>query len=150
MRRLLILVWLAAAAAGAGDEWLQFRGPQRNGISAETGLLKSWPAAGPRLLWTYDQCGTGYAGIAVTKDLILTAGTFENGTHVIALSHDGQLRWRAPNGSGRWRVPADKKDWATTFGGVRSTPTVANGLVFHLDVLGRLAAFRLDSGQEVW
>lgn len=146
----VLLAGLVTRPARAGDEWLQFRGPQRNGISASKGLLASWPATGPRLLWTFDQCGTGYAGITVTNDMIVTAGTFEDGTKVIALDHDGKLLWRAANGTGRWRVAPDKKDWATTFGGVRSTPTIANGLVFHLDVLGRLAAFKLATGQEVW
>lgn len=138
------------AAAGTEACWPQFRGPDRSGISAETNLLAVWPEKGPPLLWSYAGCGDGYAGVTMTSNRIFTAGTFSNGTAVIALGLDGRLLWSAPNGSGRWRVPSDKKDWAVPYGGTRSTPTVADGRVYQLDVLGRLGAFEAATGAEVW
>src|SRR5258707_14823336 len=47
-------------AATAAD-WPQWRGPERNGISKESGLLKQWPAEGPKLLWQVDDVGDGYS-----------------------------------------------------------------------------------------
>jgi outer membrane protein assembly factor BamB len=142
--------WAACAACDDGAVWTQFRGGLRTGIAHETGLLQSWPTNGPALRWAYTNCGSGYSGVTVSSGVILTAGTFSNGTSVIALSLEGRPLWTAPNGSGRWRVPADKKDWAVPFGGTRSTPTIADGRVFHLDVLGRLGAFDLETGREIW
>lgn len=155
------LVWALAThcAVSAADgrpgsdqdcSWRQFRGPQRNGISPSSGLLQLWPTGGPPLLWTSDDCGTGYAGVVVFDGKVLTAGSHARGTEVVALSLDGTRLWTALNGTGRWRVPKDKTDWATPFGGTRSTPTIADSRVLHLDVLGRLAAFELDTGKELW
>ena len=145
------ILMLAHVCAGAPDAaWPQFRGPARDGVTPETGLLKSWPTNGPPLTWVYTNCGGGYAGVAVADAKIVTAGTFSNGTVVTALSLEGRSLWSAPNGTGRWRVPADKRDWAVPYGGTRSTPAIADGRVFHLDVLGRLGAFDLQTGKELW
>ena len=51
-----------------GDDWPQWRGPSRDGVSQETGLLKEWPAEGPRLLWQAMDLGTGYSTPAVVGD----------------------------------------------------------------------------------
>ena len=53
------------AAAVAGSDWPQWRGPDRNGVSAETGLLKQWPPAGPPLSWSVSSLGKGYGSMAV-------------------------------------------------------------------------------------
>ena len=57
---IVVGIGLCAAPASAAD-WPQWRGPQRDGISQETGLLKEWPKAGPKLLWTVDKAGSGYS-----------------------------------------------------------------------------------------
>lgn len=130
--------------------WPQFRGAQRNGISKETGLLQSWPTDGPRLLWKFENCGTGYSGITIADSKILTAGSFPGSTKVIALDTDGKPLWTAKNGSAKWRVPVDKTHWASGYGGTRSTPAISGNKVFHLGISGRLAAFELSSGKEIW
>ncbi|MGB2823208.1 MAG: polyvinylalcohol dehydrogenase, partial [Phycisphaerae bacterium] len=59
------VVLLAAAsslpAAAGKAEWPHWRGPERNAVSSETGLLKSWPADGPPLAWQADKLGNGYS-----------------------------------------------------------------------------------------
>ncbi len=55
---------VAAAPAGRAEDWPQFRGPARDDISRETGLLRKWPAGGPKVLWTVP-VGQGYAGAAI-------------------------------------------------------------------------------------
>jgi outer membrane protein assembly factor BamB len=140
---------LGAEPPPGADDWLQFRGPTRNGISPATGLLARWPDGGPPLAWTYEECGIGYAGVVASGGRVLTAGTFrDKGTQVLCLDAGGKLLWSTPNGTGAWKVPRDK--WAANFGGTRSTPAIAAGRVFHLDVLGRLGAFDLASGGELW
>ena len=66
----LLLFGLSVEAA----DWPQFRGPARNEISEETGLLKSWPKDGPKLVWTYENAGLGYSGPAVVGNRIYLMG----------------------------------------------------------------------------
>ena len=66
----LCLCFLAALTSSAGmgtstSDWPQWRGPERNGISQESGLLKQWPAEGPKLLWQVNDIGDGYSTPAV-------------------------------------------------------------------------------------
>ena len=57
----------------AGD-WPQWRGPQRNGISSETGLLSEWPSGGPRQLWKISGLGEGFSAFAIVKGVLYTQG----------------------------------------------------------------------------
>src|SRR2546426_8173173 len=75
------LGWLASAVAGVSvcgavraSDWPQFRGPDRTGLSKETGLLKSWPAEGPRLLWKAEKCGEGHAAPSVASGRVYGMG----------------------------------------------------------------------------
>src|SRR5437879_509378 len=70
---LVVFFGLGGSCAMAAD-WPQFRGLHRDGISAETGLLKAWPENGPRLLWTYKEAGVGFSGPAVVGDRLYLAG----------------------------------------------------------------------------
>ena len=124
----------------AGPDWPQFHGPDRDALSAETGLLKTWPEGGPKLLWTYPDCGRGFSGVSVAGGAIYTAGDFGEDEYVLALDRDGCLRWKAKNGAA----------WRGEWPGSRSTPTLDADRLYHLNAVGRLAAFRAESGQEVW
>src|SRR5438876_7464982 len=64
------LLVLSTALSVAANDWPQWRGPQRNGISRETGLLKEWPSEGPKLLWQAKDIGDGYSTPAVVGELI--------------------------------------------------------------------------------
>src|SRR6266850_4597258 len=66
-------------------DWPQFRGPQRDGVSRETGLRKDWPADGPPLLWTYTGAGVGYSGPAVVGDRLYMCGGRGDSEYVFAL-----------------------------------------------------------------
>ena len=65
---------LAGTTFAAPGDWPQFRGPNRDDISRETGLLKDWPAGGPPLAWKATGLGDGYSGVSVIGDRIYTAG----------------------------------------------------------------------------
>src|SRR5512140_2225416 len=108
----LIPLCLVAAASASQPEWPQWRGPNRNGISEETGLLKEWPKDGPPLLWTATGCGIGFSSVTTKDGLIYTAGAVKDkGTFVLAFDLDGTLRWKTLNGSRQWQVPKDKSRW---------------------------------------
>ncbi len=83
----------AQVPSGPGD-WPQWRGPNRDGKSSDTGLLKEWPEDGPKLLWSVDSVGVGYSSLAVKDGLIFTQGDLGGVEHIIALdAKNGQTVW---------------------------------------------------------
>ncbi len=76
------------------DDWPQWRGPHRDGISSDKGLLQEWPADGPELLWQVDTAGVSYSSIAVKDGRIFTQGDLDGIEHIICLSvKDGAVLW---------------------------------------------------------
>ncbi len=143
----LLLHGGAAGTALAGTQpsdalgwWPEFHGPGRTNISPDKGLLKKWPPEGPPLVWRFSDCGRGYSGVSIADGKIFTAGDFGGTEFLLALDKNGRLLWKAPNGRA-WRGPSP---------GSRATPTYNDGLLYHLNPNGRLAAFDADTGKEVW
>lgn len=91
---LLSLVLTSAICVARADDWPQWRGPNADGVSLETGLLKEWPEGGPRVLWQVDSVGVGYSSIAVKEGRIYTLGDLDGVEHILCLNvRDGQLIW---------------------------------------------------------
>ena len=61
---LFTLMFFCTGSVSAAD-WPQFRGPNRDGVCTETGLLQSWPEGGPKLLWEMTGLGTGYSSVSI-------------------------------------------------------------------------------------
>lgn len=120
--------------------WPDFHGAGRDNISPEKGLLKQWPEAGPPLVWKVAGCGVGYSGVTIAEGRIITAGDFDDEEKVLALTMDGRPLWQAVNG----------RAWERPCPGSRTTPTYSDGLLYHMNAHGRLAAFSAQSGKEVW
>src|SRR5947207_136309 len=128
------------------SDWPQWRGPQRNGISRETGLLKEWPTAGPKLLWKLDNTGRGYSTPAVVGDRIylLSNEGLEN-EFVAALSaKDGRRAWVARLGN-----VGDPKQ-SPNFPAARSTPTIDGQFLYALGSDGDLACVEVATGKVRW
>lgn len=130
----------AGPGAGKKADWPDFRGPGRSNISPEVDLLRRWPDRGPRLLWRYGASGRGYSGVTLAEGLIFTAGDFGREERLLALDMDGKRVWQATNGQA----------WRRSSPGSRATPTYSEGVLYHMNPLGRLAAFEAQSGQELW
>ncbi|MFI5380946.1 MAG: PQQ-binding-like beta-propeller repeat protein [Tepidisphaerales bacterium] len=133
---------IAADAPSKVDGWPQWRGPNRDDLSTETGLLKEWPAGGPTLVRKTTGVGIGYSGVAVTGGKIFTMGDIGNESHVMALSEaDGKQIWStkigAPGHYGNYYGP-------------RGTPTVDGDLVYALNQHGDLICVEAATGKEVW
>ncbi len=136
-----ITLFLVASPLFAGD-WPQFRGPNRDNISTETGLLRAWPAAGPKVLWQVPVC-EGYAGAAIVGNrLFLNDYDIEKKEHVVrCLSFaDGKEIWR-------WSYPVDIRP---NHGITRTVPAVGRDLVFSLDPKCRFHALDIKTGKLVW
>src|SRR5579884_1622584 len=85
---------LLTPLAGA-DDWPQWRGPERSGVSKEKGLLKEWPKGGPKLLWKADKLGIGYSTPSVVGDRVFLLGEADKQEYLIALDAGmGQEQWR--------------------------------------------------------
>ena len=135
---------LARAQSGttAATDWPQWRGPSRSAISPETGLLKSWPAAGPPRAWSTSNLGAGFGSIAVSRDRIFVQGMRNSQSVVSALNRaDGTLAWVKPIGR------AGDNDRGP---GPRGTPTVDGDRLYVLTENGDLAALRVQDGAIAW
>lgn len=137
---LCFVSWVQAA------DWPQWRGPERNGISRETGLLQQWPKEGPPLVWKKSDIGSGYSTPAVVgPHLYLLANEGVDNEYVQAHSvKDGQRVWRTALG----RVGPNPAQM--DFAGARSTPTVDGGSLYVLGSDGDLASLQLNTGQIRW
>jgi outer membrane protein assembly factor BamB len=132
--------------AAIADDWPQWRGPQRNGISKETGLLQSWPKDGPKLLWQVKDVGDGYSTPAVVGDrLYLLANKGNDDEFLEALKvKDGTRVWSTRLGN----VGSNSK--LAPYPGARSTPTVDGEFIYALGSDGDLVCVKLSDGAEVW
>jgi outer membrane protein assembly factor BamB len=145
------LIWTLAAtgmlapgaAAPAGGHWPQWRGPERDGLSAETGLLREWPPGGPRRVLTATGLGRGYSSVAITGGRIYTMGDLADGQYVIALEESTGKRLWAPRVAGRNRR-------SDGFDGPRGTPTVNGTLLYALASDGTLVCLESATGAERW
>lgn len=135
-----IAVGLAAAAPAVADDWAQYRGPNRDGKSAETGLLKQWPEGGPKLLWAVEGVGKGYSQVSVANGVIYTSGMVGTQGVLRAYDPDGKLKWSREYGP----------EWSKRYPGARSIPTVHDGLVYVASGVGHLACFNAGTGQRKW
>ncbi|MCL2004529.1 MAG: PQQ-like beta-propeller repeat protein [Planctomycetaceae bacterium] len=123
-------------------DWPVFHGPKGDNKSTDTGLLKSWPADGPKLLWKADFIGFGYSGVTVANGRIYTAGNDGNRSMVFCIDMNGNKIWESANG------PAHAAE--RTYPGTRGTPTVDGDLVFDVSPLGNVAAFNAQTGNQIW
>ncbi|HKI04072.1 MAG TPA: PQQ-binding-like beta-propeller repeat protein [Thermoanaerobaculia bacterium] len=136
----LSLTLLAAGPAAALD-WPQFRGVNRDGVSAETDLPRSWPAEGPRVVWKR-AIGEGYSGVSVAGDRLYTMDSDGTAEYVLALE--------AGSGKELWRVPAGPKLIDSMGNGPRTTPTLDDGTVYAMGSHGRLLALKAADGAKIW
>ncbi len=135
---------LAAVPAGA-DDWPQWQGPQRDGISRETGLLQEWPKGGPPLAWKVKGLGGGYSAPSVAAGRIY--GMSYRGADEVVWALDEK------DGSEKWVVkiaPASHDIGSPGNEGPRCTPTVDGDLVYAIGTQGELVCLKTADGSEVW
>lgn len=123
-------------------DWPQWRGPDRTGLSKETGLLAQWPRSGPRVAWSAAMLGAGYGSIAVQGERVYVQGMRNRQSVVSSLNRaDGKLVWVRILGA------AGDNDRGP---GPRSTPTIDGDRVYAMSENGDLACLRVSDGTVVW
>jgi outer membrane protein assembly factor BamB len=135
---------LGSSIHAIADDWPQWRGPNRDGISKETGLLKTWPSGGPKLLWTANGLGEGFSTPSVVGNTLLTMGNRDGQEFVIAVDvvDAGKQLWATPIGPVR--------HGGSGYPGPRSTPTVDGDRVYALGLNGDLVCLELKTGKFIW
>ena len=134
---------LAAAGAPAGEapaEWPGWRGPRRDGKSPDTGLLKEWPAGGPKRLWDVDDIGKGFSTVAVSGGMVYTTGDTRGRLVVYAFDMDGK---------GKWKKDVDAA-WTRSHPGARSTPMIDEGNLYLVSGNGVVACLSAKTGRKRW
>jgi outer membrane protein assembly factor BamB len=138
----LFVASLAVAQEGAAkNEWPQFLGPARNGISSETGLLKEWPQDGPKMAWQVPG-GVGMSGLAINRGRVITLVQRQGKQWAISLdAESGQTQWQTA------LAPAYKNGMGN---GPRATPAIAGDTAFVFTGEGILTALNVKDGQPIW
>ena len=136
------IVLFSVPALAADFDWPQWRGPNRDDVSKETGLLKSWPAGGPRRVWMYENGGNGYSGPAIVGGKLFTLGTRDDSEILIALdANTGKELWFAALGG----------ILQNGYGvGPRGTPTVDGNRVYAMSGKGNVACVDIGDGKVLW
>src|SRR5258708_32969527 len=124
----LTLIVFSMALSRPAADWPQWRGPQRNGVSQETGLLKEWPKDGPKLNWKVTDTGKGYSTPAVVGDRLYLLGNegLENEFVEALLVKDGKKGWATRLGK------VGNPGRRPTFPAARSTPTAEHEVLYCL------------------
>ncbi len=124
------------------DDWPQWRGPNRDGVSTETGLLKAWPAGGPPLAWQVKGAGEGYSSFSVSQGRLFTLGARGENEYVMAFDvASGKRLWETQHGR---RFNNDRGD------GPRATPTVEGDRIYAFGASGDLTVLDAASGKVHW
>ena len=120
--------------------WPQWQGPKRNNISDETGLLKSWPDGGPKILWSYAGLGQGYSTVSIAGGKIYTTGMVNKEGVLFCLDWDGKELWKQSYGP----------EWTGDRPGVRCTPTIDNDKIYVISGKGVVSCLNAADGKVVW
>ena len=140
----MCIVALLAAVAGAQvSNWNQWRGPQRDNISPDTGLLQQWPTGGPKLVWKATGLGQGFAGVSLWGDKVFTMGDKADGSYLIAVNRtDGSPLWSTRVGRAGGNDPQRP--------GPRCTPATDGVRVITVAQYGEVLCADVDSGNALW
>ncbi|OWK34878.1 PQQ-binding-like beta-propeller repeat protein [Fimbriiglobus ruber] len=147
------MIPIAAALAALGfapapeikpvpGDWPQFRGPDRNAVSTEKGLLQQWPTEGPKKLWTVSGCGGGYSTVSVVGGWIFGTGKKDSKEYVWARDE--------ATGEEKWATPFTEAKGVGYGEGTRSTPTFSNGKVYAVGMNGELVCCEATTGKILW
>lgn len=141
----LILMLSATAlhaldAVEAADDWPCFRGPNHDDKSADTGLLKAWPAGGPTKLWQFSGLGKGFSTVSIQGDTLYASGDVDGQMMLFALDLGGKLKWKIVH----------DKAWTHNYPGARSTPTVDGDRVYVTSGHGTIGCYLTKNGGKVW
>jgi len=134
---ILATIFIPVCYAQQVSEW---REEDRTGVSSETGLMKSWPDAGPKLLWSNLELPKGFSSVSFGDNTIYITGTLGTYDNLVALNMHGEILWQKVMG----------RSWTGAYPDSRATPTVVDNMVYTCSGFGDLACFDGTSGEIIW
>ena len=137
---LMLLAVPAFAQEAQQADWPQFRGPNRDGKSPDTGLLKEWPAGGPKLLWKATNIGKGFSSPSIAGGTVYITGDVGDKLMVSAFDMDGKPKWQIDNGP----------IFTGQHPGARSTPTIDGGKLYIIGGTGVVGCYDLKTRRRLW
>jgi outer membrane protein assembly factor BamB len=138
---LFSLTWITTLAGRVNaSDWPQWRGPQRDGKIQETGLLKTWPEQGPKILWSIDGLGRGHSSPSVKDNIVYATGMIDRTDYLQAIDPKGKILWKVPFGRG----------WFEAEKGVRSTPTIEGERIYVISGMGEISCIDASKAEAVW
>ncbi len=136
------LLPLGIVRGGEPESWPQWRGPNRDGHSASTGLATDWEASPPSLVWMAEGMGSGYAGVAIADGKIFTTGNRDGAQAVVAVDQQtGQVLWTS-------RITDSEPNH--DYGGSRCTPSYDDGKLYVVASSGRIVCLDAADGRVRW
>ena len=138
---LAVLILALAGPLAAEGPWPGWLGPQRDGHSADVGLAKSWPTAGPKLLWKVDCLGPGWSSVAVVGQRVYITGNVDEQTMLFCFDSRGKELWRAAQGP-----QCSHKGYP----GTRATPVVDGNRIYLVGGNGRITCQDTADGHILW
>ena len=138
----IAFIAMLTSPTASGEDWLQWRGPDRANRSAESGLFESWGESGPELLWMGEGLGSGYASVSVQGDRIYTTGNSQSAQFVSAIS--------AADGSVIWKQPISSTKPKHGYPGSRTTPTIDSDRIYVVSSDGKIVCLKTEDGSIAW
>ena len=136
-----IIVYIIACFSGIlSGQTPQWRGPERNGIYSEKGLLEKWPEKGPEMLWSFEGLGAGHGSVGLAKDKIFILGMPDTTGVLYAFDYNGKLLWKKQYGL----------EWHENYTGTRSTPVIIDNFVYFESGMGTIYCYNANTGEKVW
>ena len=135
-----LILLLLMSSCTQNYEFSQWRGPDRNGKYADTGLMKEWPAEGPELLWSFEGLGAGHGSVSIADGKLFLLGMPDTIGIIYCLNLNGELLWKKEYGL----------EWHANYTGPRSTPTIKDGLLYFVSGQGKAICMDTKDGEVIW
>lgn len=140
MKQIATIILVLLTVWQAESQLVQWRGPNRDGIFTETGLLKSWPEGGPQLILEVEKIGKGWSSPVLASNMIYVTGMIDTLDYLSAIDMQGNIKWQVPYG----------RSWNKSFPDTRATSVVEDNRIYVQSGTGRVVCFERETGKEIW
>lgn len=140
MKQIATIILVFLTVLQAESQLVQWRGPNRDGIFTETGLLKSWPEGGPQLILEVEKIGKGWSSPVLDDNMIYVTGMIDTLDYLSAIDMQGNIKWQVPYG----------RSWNKSFPDTRATSVVEDNRIYVQSGTGRVVCFERKTGKEIW
>lgn len=140
MKTSLLAVILICFFYSSQAQFVQWRGPNRDGQFTETGLLKEWPAEGPKQVLQVDKLGKGWSSPIYVDGMIYITGMIDTLDYLSAVDMQGNIKYQVPYG----------RSWNQSYPDTRCSPVVEDNRIYVQSGTGRVVCFNRETGKENW